>query len=57
MTFKQFNQWCNERACDGCWGMNDAIFCIELMDTMKKFRFGKETKSGRRLNPKCFIRL
>lgn len=30
MKFKEFVNWCNERACDGCWGMLEAIACINL---------------------------
>ena len=36
MTFKQFKRWCNDRACDGCWGYNDALYCIELVQNMMK---------------------
>lgn len=25
MKFKEFSAWCNDRACDGCWGMTEAI--------------------------------
>lgn len=44
MTFKQFKQWCNERACDGCWGYNEAVYCIELLDTMMKIPFWRRNK-------------
>ena len=30
MKFKEFAKWCNERACDGCWGMLEAMACIDL---------------------------
>ena len=30
MTFKEFDEWCNERACDGCWGMNEALICCRV---------------------------
>lgn len=29
MKFKEFSKWCNERACDGCWGMAEAITCMD----------------------------
>ena len=32
MKFKEFTNWCNERACDGCWGMLEAIACINLIN-------------------------
>lgn len=44
MTFKQFVAWCNERACDGCWGMITAMACIDLMKTVKKQPFWKREK-------------
>jgi hypothetical protein len=44
MTLKQFKQWCNERACDGCWGFNDAKFCIELLDDMNKIPWWRRKK-------------
>lgn len=36
MKFKEFVNWCNERACDGCWGMLEAIACINLINEIMK---------------------
>lgn len=47
MTFKQFDAWCNERACDGCWGMFTAMVCIDLIGTMRKVPFWKREKVWR----------
>lgn len=55
MTFKQFKQWCNERACDGCWGMNDAMFCIELIETMQKIPFWKRIKVWKKIETQVLI--
>lgn len=41
MKFKQFVRWCNERACDGCWGMLEAMACIDLIATVRKKPFWK----------------
>lgn len=30
MTFKEFSKWCNERACDGCWGIAEAMICMDV---------------------------
>lgn len=30
MKFKEFVNWCNERACDGCWGTLTAINCSSI---------------------------
>ena len=47
MTFKQFDAWCNERACDGCWGMLEAMVCIDLIGKMRKITFWKREKVWR----------
>lgn len=44
MTFKQFEAWCNQRACDGCWGMLDAMVCIDIIGKVRKQRFWKREK-------------
>ena len=44
MTFKEFSNWCNERACDGCWSMNTAIYCIGVCETINKEHFWKKEK-------------
>ena len=36
MTYKEFVEWCNERACDGCWGMSEAMNCIAVMEDVRK---------------------
>lgn len=32
MTYKDFCDYCNKRACDGNWAMNDALSCIIIMN-------------------------
>jgi hypothetical protein len=44
MTFKEFDEWCNERACDGCWGMVTALVCIDILENVKKVPFWKRRK-------------
>lgn len=44
MTFKEFKTWCNQRACDGCWGMLDAMVCIDIIQTVQKKLFWKREK-------------
>ena len=41
MKYKNFNIWCNQRACDGCWGMNEAIFCINIIQQIQRQPFWK----------------
>lgn len=44
MKFKEFVNWCNVRACDGCWGMLEAIACINLINEIMKIQFWKREK-------------
>ena len=44
MTFKEFEAWCNQRACDGCWGMLDAMVCIDIIEKVRKQRFWTREK-------------
>lgn len=50
MTFKQFESWCNERACDGCWSRRIAMFCIAVCHQVGKCRFWKRKKVWRELD-------
>jgi hypothetical protein len=44
MSFKQFEEWCNDRACDGRWGMLEAIVCIDIIDKIISAPFWKRKK-------------
>lgn len=44
MTFKEYRKWCNERTVDGCWGMIEAIVCIDIMRTVEKIPYWKREK-------------
>ena len=44
MKFKEFENWYNERVCDGCWGMLEAITCIGLIKEIRKAPFWKREK-------------
>ena len=50
MTFKQFKRWCNDRACDGRWGYEDAVYCIELIQDMMKIPWWKRNKAWKKIN-------
>ena len=45
MTFKEFEEWCNDRACDGFWGMIEAIVCIDIISNIRKLPFWKRKKA------------
>lgn len=47
MTFKDFVRWCDERTCDGCWGMITALTCIDLVRTLRKVPFWKRERAWR----------
>lgn len=44
MTFREFESWCNQRACDGCWGMLEAMTCIDILNTINRKWFWKREK-------------
>ena len=44
MTYKEFVQWCNERACDGRWGLLTAMVCIDIIDSMCSTPFWRRKK-------------
>ena len=47
MSFKQFFRWCDERAHDGCWGMLEALICLDILDEILKLPFWKRKKKWR----------
>lgn len=49
MTFKEFCDWCNARACDGCWGSLTAIACIDLMSMIRHTPFWKRKKAWKEI--------
>lgn len=44
MKYKEFRTWCNQRAADGCWSMITAMFCIHIMEEVKKIPFWKHER-------------
>ena len=44
MKFREFVSWCNQRATDGCWGMLEAMVCVDIIETVRKERFWKREK-------------
>ena len=45
MTFKEFSAWCNERVCNGRWGMFNAMECIAVITEINKNRKWKREKT------------
>lgn len=50
MKFKEFAKWCNDRACDGFWGMGDAIFCADIVKQVNDCRFWVKERKWQKLN-------
>lgn len=50
MKFKEFVNWCNHRAADGCWGMETAIVCINIIGEIRKFPFWRREKEWQSVN-------
>ena len=50
MTYKQFVSWCNARACDGCWGMLTAMYCIAAVEEINSKPFWKREKAWKASN-------
>lgn len=57
MTFKEFVIWCNDRACDGCWGMNEAMICIAIVEGVKNKPFWKRKKEWKKLEDEVVTKI
>jgi hypothetical protein len=44
MTYREFKKWCNERACDGYWGLREAIICGQIIGKINDTPFLKRKK-------------
>lgn len=38
MTYKEFKDYCNERACDGRWSMIEALNCIKIIEEINAIK-------------------
>ena len=47
MKYKQFRKWCSDRTFDGCWGMNEAMICCDIISDLDKTPFWKREKKWR----------
>lgn len=55
MSYKEFSRWSNQRACDGCWGMNTAIFCMDIIRQVQSQPFWKRERKWQELNTEYSI--
>ncbi len=44
MKYREFAEWCNKRACDGCWSAETATYCINIMNEINKLPFWRRNK-------------
>ena len=44
MKFKEFEDWCNARACDGCWGISAIVICTNIMRDVREQPFWKRQR-------------
>lgn len=44
MKYKEFRKWCEARATDGCWGMQEATSCIMALTEIDKYSIFKREK-------------
>lgn len=35
MTYKEFRNWCNRRAADGCWGIGEISICMSAINEVE----------------------
>jgi len=48
MKYKEFSAWCTDRAADGCWAKDIAIYCLRLCGYIDSFAFWKREKIWRK---------
>lgn len=51
MEYKEFIDWCNQRACDGCWGLQEAVICLDIIEKVQKTAFFKRKNKWKELEP------
>lgn len=52
MKFKEFKNWCNNRATDGCWSLAQAKYCIDLIELIQAYPFWKREKVWKKYEEK-----
>ena len=50
MKYKEFLAWCYQRACDGCWGFNEALLCTDIIHQVANKPFWKREKEWQKIN-------
>ena len=55
MTYREFSDWCNRRAADGCWSSETAVFCLWVLKEIENQHFWKKSRKWQELNAKYSI--
>ena len=55
MTFKNFSDWCNQRAADGYKDKKSALTCIEILNKVRQKPFWKREKVWTQLYKKSVV--
>lgn len=58
MTFKEFVEWCNDRACDGTWNLREVMVVVDIIeDVRKKLPWRQEKYWKRRYESRVMQRI
>ena len=49
MKYKDFINWCNDRATDGCWNLQTATTCINIIEELKRIPWWKRNKTWKQI--------
>lgn len=41
MSYKEFKDWCNQRACDGQWSLSVSQTCIKIISDIEEYKITK----------------
>ena len=45
MNYKEFRDWCNRRACDGCWGIGEISICMSAINEVESASLSLEFRA------------
>lgn len=57
MKYKEFLDWCNQRASDGCWGLIEAIICANACKDLYSIPFWKRKKKWNEIGPELIDKI
>ena len=57
MTWKEFQKWCNERACDGLWGNKECRICLLMLRNIRSLPFWKRKKAWEEIRQTMLVKV